>query len=241
MLQSLAPARARAARLEACLNPENLGFVADLYATSDAELVADAPHDPAAVEAYEAPVQQSRAAWEAAAAEDSEGLEDAVARAIIGDRPLHEAQRAILDHLRQGRSVLGVMATGRGKSLTFQVHAAVRALRGTRPACSCTRCARSSPTRRSTCARRWTASASRVAVLTGESTPEERRQAFAGLADGAVDIALTTPEFLAWHAEEFARRGRVRFVVVDEAHHIGLARAGQRPALRRHRRRPWRS
>ena len=229
MLQSLAPARA-CGGLEACLNPENLGFVADLYATSDAELVADAPHDPAAVEAYEASLEQSRAAWEAAAAEDSEGLEDAVARAIIGDRPLHEAQRAILDHLRQGRSVLGVMATGRGKSLTFQVHAAVRALARHEASLFVYPLRALIADQAFHLREALAAFGVRVTVLTGESTPEERRQAFAGLADGAYDIALTTPEFLAWHAEEFAAAGRVRFVVVDEAHHIGMARAGQRPA-----------
>ena len=69
-------------------------------------------------------------------------------------------------------------------------------------------------------------------VLTGESTPEERRQVFEGLAEGAVDIVLTTPEFLGYHADEFARSGRVGFVVVDEAHHVGLAKAGQRVAYR---------
>ena len=42
MLRTLAPARACGA-LEACLNPENLSFVADLYATSDADLCADSP------------------------------------------------------------------------------------------------------------------------------------------------------------------------------------------------------
>ena len=116
MLQSLAPARTCGA-LEACLNPENLSFVADLYATSDAELCANAPARAA-----------NRACWERKAAEDPAALEQAVVRAIIGDKPLHDAQREILAHLRAGRSTLGIMATGRGKSLTFQVHAATRAL-----------------------------------------------------------------------------------------------------------------
>lgn len=121
MLQSLAPARTCGA-LEACLNPENLSFVADLYATSDAELCANAPHRPEDVEAYEAARAANRACWERKAAEDPAALEQAVVRAIIGDKPLHDAQREILAHLRAGRSTLGIMATGRGKSLTFQVH-----------------------------------------------------------------------------------------------------------------------
>ena len=127
MLQSLAPARTCGA-LEACLNPENLSFVADLYATSDAELCANAPHRPEDVEAYEAARAANRACWERKAAEDPAALAQAVVRAIIGDKPLHDAQREILAHLRAGRSTLGIMATGRGKSLTFQVHAATRAL-----------------------------------------------------------------------------------------------------------------
>ena len=122
------------------------------------------------------------------------------------------------------------MATGRGKSLLFQVHAAERALReGTASLFVY-------PLRALIADQAFHLNEAlepfgiAVAVLTGESTPEERRQTFAGLADGSVDIVLTTPEFLGYHAGEFARPGRVGFVVVDEAHHIGLARAGQRPA-----------
>ena len=73
--------------------------------------------------------------------------------------------------------------------------------RPARPACSCTRCAPSSPTRRSICARRWRPSASPWSRSPASPRVDERRQAFAGLADGSVDIALTTPEFLAWHAD----------------------------------------
>ena len=80
MLQSLAPARTCGA-LEACLNPENLSFVADLYATSDAELCANAPHRPEDVEAYEAARAANRACWERKAAEDPAALEQAVVRA----------------------------------------------------------------------------------------------------------------------------------------------------------------
>ena len=68
------------------------------------------------------------------------------------------------------------------------------------------------------------------AVLTGESSPEERRAIYDGLAAGEVDIVLTTPEFLHIHADKLAQTGRIGFVVIDEAHHIGLAKAGNRPA-----------
>ena len=174
MLQSLAPARTCGA-LEACLNPENLSFVADLYATSD-------------------------------------------------------AQREILAHLRAGRSTLGIMATGRGKSLTFQVHAATRALANHEASLFVYPLRALIADQAFHLREALDAFGIGVITLTGESTPDERRQGFAGLADGTYDIVLTTPEFLAWHADEFAAAGRVRFVVVDEAHHIGLAKAGQRVA-----------
>ena len=229
MLQSLAPARTCAA-LEACLNPENLSFVADLYATSDAELCASTPPSPEDVEAYEAAREKSRSCWERKAAEDPAALENEIVRAIIGERELHDAQRAILEHLRAGRSVLGVMATGRGKSLTFHVHAATRAL-GRKEASLFVYPLRALIADQAFHLREALDSFGiGVMALTGESSPDERRQAFEGLAEGACDIVLTTPEFLAWHADEFARTGRIRFVVVDEAHHVGLAKAGQRVA-----------
>ena len=229
MLQSIAPAHACAA-LEACLNPENLSFVADLYATSDAELCTSSKPSAEEVEGYEATLAQNREFWERKAAEDPEGLEAEIVRAIIGDGQLHAAQRQILDHLRAGRSVLGVMATGRGKSLTFHVHAALRAL--ARHEASLFVYPLRALIADQAYHLRETLEAFGVGVvtLTGESSPDERRRAFAGIADGTYDIALTTPEFLAWHADEFAHSGRIRFVVVDEAHHIGTAKAGQRPA-----------
>ena len=116
MLQSVTPARTCPA-LEACLEPENLSFAADLYATSDAELCEDCCESPEDIEAYEAEREKNRALWEQKAQSDPDALEDAVVRAIIGDRELHKSQRVVLSSLRAGNSVLAVMATGRGKSL----------------------------------------------------------------------------------------------------------------------------
>ena len=229
MLKTLAPARTCAA-LEACLDPENLSFVADLYATSDDELCADAPHSTEEVEAYEAARIENRAFWERKAAEDPQGLESEIIHALIGDRPLHPSQREVLEHLRAGRNTLAVMATGRGKSLTFQVHAALLALAQRKASVFVY------PLRALIADQAFHLSETlegfgiAVSVLTGESTPEERRQVMAELTDGSCDIVLTTPEFLAYHADKLARCGRIEFAVIDEAHHIGLAKAGQRVA-----------
>ena len=189
MLQSLAPARTCGA-LEACLNPENLSFVADLYATSDAELCANAPHRPEDVEAYEAARAANRACWERKAAEDPAALEQAVVRAIIGDKPLHDAQREILAHLRAGRSTLGIMATGRGKSLTFQVHAATRALANHEASLFVYPLRALIADQAFHLREALDAFGIGVITLTGESTPDERRQGFAGLADGTYDLSL---------------------------------------------------
>ena len=229
MLQSITPARTCPA-LEACLEPENLSFAADLYATSDAELCEDCCESPEDIEAYEAQREKNRALWEEKAKNDPDELEADVVRAIIGDRELHKSQRVVLSSLRAGNSVLAVMATGRGKSLTFQVHAACEAL------AHHTASLFVYPLRALIADQAFHINEAlapfgiNACTLTGESTPDERRQTFAGLADGSVDIVLTTPEFLVCHAPEFAEAGRIGFVVVDEAHHIGLSRAGHRPA-----------
>ncbi|MDM8288524.1 single-stranded-DNA-specific exonuclease RecJ [Slackia piriformis] len=229
MLSSLAPAEPCAA-LEACLNADSLGFVADLYATSDTELCADCPEDAEAAEAYEAALDQNRSAWERTACEDPGRLQEAIIRAFIGDGELHESQQRVLEALARGESTLAVMATGRGKSLTFQVHAACLALRDHQVSVFVY------PLRALIADQAFHLSQAlepfgvRSAVLTGESTPEERRATLAGMTDGTVDIVLTTPEFLQCHAVELARCARIGFVVVDEAHHIGLSKAGNRPA-----------
>jgi single-stranded-DNA-specific exonuclease len=51
-----------------------------------------------------------------------------VQRALLGDRPLRDAQHAVLERVRAGHNTLAVLGTGRGKSLCFQLPAATAAL-----------------------------------------------------------------------------------------------------------------
>ncbi len=122
------------------------------------------------------------------------------------------------------------MGTGRGKSLIFHVHAAREAvLRG-----------RASifvyPLRALVADQAYHLSSTMaslgigVGVLTGETVEAARDDVFAGLASGRTGIVLTTPEFLSIHRDRFARSGRIGFVVIDEAHHAGLAKGGDRSA-----------
>lgn len=162
-----------------------------------------------------------------------EVLDEELVRHFIGERSLHAAQAEALAHLSEGRNTLVVMATGRGKSLIFHVHAARAAiLRGDASVFVY-------PLRALVADQAFHLQDSfaeiglHVRTVTGETATGSRDEAFSGLAEGSVDVILTTPEFLDHHAERFAGAARVRFVVIDEAHHVGLSRAGHRPAYAR--------
>ncbi len=155
-------------------------------------------------------------------------LDDQLRRALIGDHELLAAQRAALERLAAGRSTLCVMATGRGKSLIFHLHAARTAIAAKKASVFVY------PLRALVSDQAFHLEQSlgelglSVRVLTGETRLSERDEIFEALREGAVDVLLTTPEFFAIHAERFAASGRVGFVVVDEAHHAGTARSGNR-------------
>ncbi len=179
-------------------------------------------------------VAEDRAALRAElAALTPEDLDGALVRHLIGDRPLHDAQIRSLEHLAQGRSCLSVMATGRGKSLIFHLHAARIALAGGRASIFVYPLRALVADQSFHLADRFADIGLTATVITGESSPGSRDATFSALADGRADVLMTTPEFLERHADRFAAAGRVGFVVVDEAHHVGLARAGHRPAYAR--------
>ncbi|NTU70801.1 MAG: single-stranded-DNA-specific exonuclease RecJ [Coriobacteriia bacterium] len=154
-------------------------------------------------------------------------------RTFIGDRPLHDAQVASLDHLEAGRSTLTVMATGRGKSLIFHLHAARTALLGGRASVFVYPLRALVADQSFHLGEAFSDVGLTVRTVTGESSLGERDEAFAQLKAGELDVVLTTPEFLHIHSARFADSGRIGFLVVDEAHHVGMSRAGHRPAYAR--------
>ncbi len=167
------------------------------------------------------------------AALDPEELDRRLTGHFIGERELHAAQSQALDHLAAGERTLVVMATGRGKSLIFHLHAARAAIVRSEASVFVY------PLRALVADQAFHLKDSfgslglAVRTVTGETAPGARDDAFDALASGSADVILTTPEFLDHHAARFAACGRVQFVVVDEAHHVGLARAGHRPAYAR--------
>jgi single-stranded-DNA-specific exonuclease len=162
-----------------------------------------------------------------------EARDGEIFRALIGERVLHAAQREALAHLAEGRSCLAVMATGRGKSLIFQAHAARLALARGEASVFVYPLRALVADQAFHLTDAFSSLGLAVRLITGETAPGARDELFAALAEGGVDVLLTTPEFLERHARRFAESGRVRFVVVDEAHHVALARAGHRPAYAR--------
>lgn len=160
-------------------------------------------------------------------------LDATLVRHFIGERDLHDAQRETLAFLGAGESCLTVMATGRGKSLIFHMHAAREAIARGRASVFVY------PLRALVADQAFHLGDALAEIgvacrpVTGETPLAGRDEAFAALADGALDVVMTTPEFLERHAARFAESGRVGFVVVDEAHHVGMSGAGRRPAYKR--------
>ena len=155
-------------------------------------------------------------------------LTDELRRTMIGEHSLLPAQQAATDRLAEGRSTLCVMATGRGKSLIFHIHAAREAILHGRASVFVYPLRALVSDQSFHLAESFGALGMTVRVLTGETSSAERDEVFAALADGSVDVLLTTPEFLAIHVERFARAQRISFVVFDEAHHAGEAKSGKR-------------
>ncbi|MCL2606743.1 MAG: single-stranded-DNA-specific exonuclease RecJ, partial [Coriobacteriia bacterium] len=157
-------------------------------------------------------------------------LQDELRRIFIGSSQMHDAQIKSLESLAAGNNTLTVMATGRGKSLIFHIHAALTAIKGGKTSIFVYPLRALVSDQAYHLEQAFSRIGLRIAVVTGETSVANREDAYAQLSDGQIDIVLTTPEYLHFHAQSFAEVAEVGFVVIDEAHHIGQSRAGNRPA-----------
>ncbi|MBY4798129.1 single-stranded-DNA-specific exonuclease RecJ [Collinsella sp. AGMB00827] len=161
---------------------------------------------------------------------DSAELTSALTHALIGANKPHPAQAQALDALQAGKDVLAIMGTGRGKSFIFQVHAAREAILKKHSSIFVyplrALVADQAVHMRSALSELGL----KIAVLTGETEGSRREEIYRDLAQSQVDIVLTTPEFLAIHKDRLARVMSCGFLVIDEAHHIAGAKAGDRSA-----------
>jgi single-stranded-DNA-specific exonuclease len=155
-----------------------------------------------------------------------------VQRALLGERPLRDAQRAVLERIASGRNTLAVLGTGRGKSLCFQLPAATGALeRGAKTIVLYPLRALAND-QYEALVRRLEPLGVRVLRANGSIDAAERNALMEALESGAWDIVCATPEFVHFHVDRFTHeRSRPSLLVVDEAHH--LIASTHRPAYGR--------
>lgn len=183
--------------------------------------------EPAAGDLGPSPAAEARAALSVLS---PEVLARELVRRLIGERSLLPAQARALALLGKGRSCMAVMATGRGKSLVFHVHAAREAILHGR-ASVFVYPLRALVADQAHHLETQLATLGVIAVvLTGETPQADRERTYARLAAGKADVLLTTPEYLSIHVAELATCGRVGFLAIDEAHHAGMSKSGHREA-----------
>jgi single-stranded-DNA-specific exonuclease len=167
-----------------------------------------------------------------AASQGATAKREDVLRALIGDQPLREAQRATLERLDAGRNTLAVMGTGRGKSLCFQYPAAVRAIERGHKTVVLYPLRALANDQYDALARRLVPLGIRVHRANGAIDAGERAALNDALESGAWDVICATPEFVQFHLDRFrGELSRPALIVVDEAHH--LAESTHRPAYQR--------
>ena len=113
-----------------------------------------------------------------------------------GEVTLRAAQTKCLETLARGESTLAVMATGRGKSLIFQVHAIKLALREKRPSLFLYPLRSLINDQEFFLKRALSAFGLTAASLVGATPREERIRIEQQVKEGSVNIVLSTPEFV---------------------------------------------
>lgn len=142
-------------------------------------------------------------------------------RVILGGRPYHEAQQSALAALENRRNTFVIMGTGRGKSAIFQTYAAMASI-NQQQMTVIVYPLRALVNDQYLRLKELFAGLG-IAVYKGNGTlsVSERGLLSEALADKAVDVFLTTPEFLEANlAALHIKKQDIGLFVVDECHHI---------------------
>lgn len=153
---------------------------------------------------------------------DTASLMGILTESLIGDGELNEIQEAALHSvLEKGENTAVIMPTGRGKSLIYQLSAAVLATQKGKMTVVISPLKALINDQYLSLSDHLAPLGYRIYKGNGDVEPKERVALMQSLEQGEVDILLATPEFFVRHRALFAQmKERLGLIVIDEAHHM---------------------
>jgi Superfamily II DNA helicase len=144
-----------------------------------------------------------------------------IRKAILGDNEYHVKQKEAIKSLLDGKSILSIFGTSRGKSGIFQTVAVYKAIREETITVIVYPLRALANDQYFSMQTMFSRLGLRVYRANGGLSSSEKADVFRAIETEDIDILLTTPEWLLYHAEKLNPiLDRIRFFVTDEAHHL---------------------